>query len=311
MKGKIFIALAFIFTLIFLTNTPNCAEAGVIVDHVPFSCYVDHQVNTYNQPGDPQRAGYISANVDLITVTQVRHDGWAYGSYPGSGGKRVERWFRISELCADPGYPNRSINVSGSKQVFRTQNSNNVFGSVSNESVIVIADKGSRLQILYRLNNGSGYKVGWISSSNDNVKQRLLNAIFGRSGGRISCDFDSYVNTPGRHEGIDMVLSNGAEIHAIASGIVTKAGGDRINTVAIYDSVHNKTIVYLHMNPVFVHNGQQINKGDVIGRQGSMGASSSHIHVEVRDGQRSAAAKSVNDFNLENNNPYSYLDSIL
>ncbi|MBR5913786.1 MAG: hypothetical protein IKZ58_05450 [Selenomonadaceae bacterium] len=161
-KSKIFVELAFIFTLIFSTSTLKCAEAGVIVDHVPFSCYVDHQVNTYNQPGDSQRAGYISPNVDLITVTQVRHDGWAYGSYPGSGGKRVERWFRISELCADPAYSNRSMNVSGSRQVFRTQNSNEVFGSVSNESVIVLADKGSRLQILYRLNNGSGYKVGWI-----------------------------------------------------------------------------------------------------------------------------------------------------
>ncbi len=161
----------------------------------------------------------------------------------------------------------------------------------------------------------SGPKRRWVSKSifndSNDVRQKLLNAVFGRSGGRISCDFDSYVNTPGRHEGIDMVLSNGAEIHAIASGVVTKAGGDRINTVAIYDSANNKTVVYLHMGSIRVQEGQTVSRGTVIGTQGSVGASSSHIHLEVRDGQRRAAAKSVNDPTLDNSNPYPYLERIL
>ena len=184
------------------------------------------------------------------------------------------------------------------------------------DRLIVFEERENSYYVRYPVRNGT--KDRWVpknvfndSINNGDVRNRLLNTIFGRSGGRISCDFDGYVNTPGRHEGIDMVLYDGAEIHAIASGIVTKAGGDRINTVAIYDSANNKTVVYLHMGSVRVSEGQQIGKGTVIGTQGSVGASASHIHLEVRDGQRRAAAKSVNDWTLDNSNPYSYLERIL
>lgn len=185
------------------------------------------------------------------------------------------------------------------------------------DRLVVFEERDNAYYVRYPVRNGT--KDRWVpknvfnngGNNSGDVRQKLLNAVFGRSGGRISCDFDSYVNTPGRHEGIDMVLSNGAEIHAIASGVVTKAGGDRINTVAIYDSANNKTVVYLHMGSVRVHVGQQVGKGTVIGTQGSVGASSSHIHLEVRDGQRKAAAKSVNDPTLDNSSPYPYLQRIL
>lgn len=548
----------------------NAAEAGVVTDRLPLNCYVDHKVLTYNSPGAARSAGYISANVDLIQITQIRADGWCYGNYPGSGGRRVSRWFKITDVCVDSGYTNRSANVRGAQKVYRTAGTNATIGSVSNnESVVVLADNGSRAQIVYRLDNGKGHKIGWVPSSsvqaavqshnpegsfdglssnspnqitvtgwavdrdnmgaslqvhvyvggpagsgaescaitanksrpdvhnwfanqgvsagefygfnetinvkrtgnqpvyvyainvgggnnvelghknvniknlmmgdingdgkvdktdadlardlyfegkchpaadfdgdgrvtaadlssirnlinnniNDNgqvkerdgwiktnganvyfrygastgtnaigkisngtqirvlehnnpngwsrityngstgyvasqyvsfdkpviaVRQKLVNTIFGQSGGYISCDFDGYVNTKGRHEGIDMVFRNGAPIHAASSGVVTKAGGDSINTLAIYDSARGKTVVYLHMsgfNGMYV--GKQVDKGDVIGYQGSKGASSSHIHVEVRNGKKTAAAKSVNDYTLENPNPYAYWESVL
>ena len=157
---KNFFALTLAFVTIIFIGT---AEAGIVTDRLPFQCYVDHQVDTYNQPNG-QRVGYISANVDLIQVTQVRGDGWAYGDYPGKNG-RVARWFRITELCADPSYSNRSVQVNGSYQVYRTKSGNNTIGSIANETVIVLADNGSRAQIIYRLNNGTGYKMGWVPSS--------------------------------------------------------------------------------------------------------------------------------------------------
>jgi murein DD-endopeptidase MepM/ murein hydrolase activator NlpD len=486
LKKTFALALALV-TVIFI----GTVEAGIVTDRFPLFCYVDHQVDTYNQPNG-QKVGYISANVDLIRVTQVRGDGWAYGDYPGRNG-RVARWFRINELCADPGYSNRGTNIRDSQniiKVFRTRNSGDTIGSVSNnEEVIVLADNGNRAQILYKLNNNTGWKMGWVPSStvsarntqpvvpspiantatlpngwyriqpmhdlsrsadalgpqigngnnihmwtnvenalqqkfylknrgngyfslqsaygnklyvtadgrgpganlytsswngsdaqlfrlenagnnsyhvfakvganlefdcagagkgdgtnvqlwtkeenpwhkwrftqvsvnnptstsnpvqSGNVRQRLLNTIFGRSGGKVSCDFDSYVETPGRHEGIDMVLYDGAEIHAITSGVVTAAGGDKYNTVAIYDSLNNKTTVYLHMSSVVgLCVNKSVNKGDVIGHQGSKGAKSSHIHLEVRDGKRSGAAKSLDDPRLDNSNPYPYLEKVL
>ena len=127
-------------------------------------CYVDHQVYTYNEPNG-QRVGYISPNVDLIQVTQIRNDGWVYGSYPGKNG-RVSRWFRMSDLCADTNYSNRFAYVQSAQRVLRTNNDGNTIGSVSNnEPVMVIADNGNRVQIIYRLDNGTGYKMGWIPSS--------------------------------------------------------------------------------------------------------------------------------------------------
>ena len=162
LKKTFALALALV-TVIFI----GTVEAGIVTDRFPLFCYVDHQVDTYNQPNG-QKVGYISANVDLIRVTQVRGDGWAYGDYPGRNG-RVARWFRINELCADPGYSNRGTNIRDSQniiKVFRTRNSGDTIGSVSNnEEVIVLADNGNRAQILYKLNNNTGWKMGWVPSS--------------------------------------------------------------------------------------------------------------------------------------------------
>ncbi|MBR0287971.1 MAG: peptidoglycan DD-metalloendopeptidase family protein [Selenomonadaceae bacterium] len=158
---KKFFALALVLMTIIFVGT---AEAGIVTDRFPLFCYVDHQVDTYNQPNG-QKVGYISANVDLIRVTQVRGDGWAYGDYPGRNG-RVAHWFRINEICADPGYSNRGTNIRGAQNVFRTKNGGDFIGSVSNnEEVIVLADNGNRAQILYKLNNNTGWKMGWVPSS--------------------------------------------------------------------------------------------------------------------------------------------------
>lgn len=144
----------------------SVSEAGVVTDRMPLQCYADHQVNTYNSPGATKRAGYISANVDLIQITQVRGDGWCYGSYPGAGGKRVSRWFKITDVCADARYTNRAANVRGRQVVYRTQSGGATIGSVSNnEGVIVVADNGNKAQIVYRLDNGTGYKLGWVPSA--------------------------------------------------------------------------------------------------------------------------------------------------
>ena len=158
---KKFFALALVLMTIIFVGT---AEAGIVTDRFPLFCYVDHQVDTYNQPNG-QKVGYISANVDLIRVTQVRGDGWAYGDYPGRNG-RVAHWFRINEICADPGYSNRGTNIRGAQNVFRTKNGGDFISSVSNnEEVIVLADNGNRAQILYKLNNNTGWKMGWVPSS--------------------------------------------------------------------------------------------------------------------------------------------------
>ncbi len=166
----------------------------------------------------------------------------------------------------------------------------------------------------YHTNQAARWKLVQVSSSipqpSGDVRQKLMYAVFKNNGARITCDFDGYQNTPGRHEGIDMVLAHRASVYAAISGVVTRAGGS-YNTVAIYDRANDKTVVYLHFSSVAVRAGQTVNKGDLIGYQGSTGASASHVHIEVRNGRREAAAKSVNDPTLDNPNPYDYWNKVL
>lgn len=207
---KKFFAFALALVTIIFVGT---AKAGIVTDRLPFHCYVDHQVDTYNQPNG-QRVGYISPDVDLIRVTQVRGDGWAYGDYPGRNG-RVARWFRITELCADPSYSNRSVQVNGSYQVYRTKSGNNTIGSIANETVIVLADNGNRAQILYRLNNGTGYKVGWVPSST--VSSRRDNSNSGLKGD---------VNGDGRVDNSDVELMRKYMVGLVSESQINKANAD-------------------------------------------------------------------------------------
>ena len=238
MKGKIFIALAFIFTLIFSATT-------VLAD---YERTADNTVPAFHDPNlTDRRNGERVDRGDRVIVHQETDRAYRV-TYPTSKGSKT-RWV--------------------SKNIF----------------------------------NGGGNNGG-------DVRQKLLNAVFQNGSARITCDFDGYKTTAGRHEGIDMVLYHNAPVYSPISGIVTRAGG-AFNTVAIYDESNNKTVVFLHFNSVAVRAGQRVNKGTLVGYQGSTGASSSHVHIEVRDGRRTAAAKSVNDPRLDNPNPYDYWNRVL
>lgn len=208
-KVKNFLTLAFMLVMLIFIGE---AEAGIITDRLPFQCYVDHQVDTYNQPNG-QKVGYISANVDLIRVTQVRGDGWAYGDYPGRNG-RVARWFRITDICADPSYSNRGVDVKGSYQVYRTKNDSNTIGSISNENVIVLADNGNRAQIIYRLNNGTGYKVGWVPSSVVNSRPSPSSTLKGD------------VNGDGKVDQSDLELMKKYMVDLVSESQINKTNAD-------------------------------------------------------------------------------------
>lgn len=161
---KNIIGAGFVGSLMLFSPFPQ-AEAGIVTDRFPIQMYVDRQLSTYNRAGDSSRAGWADANNDLIRVYSVSN-GWARISHPGSGGRTVNRYCRVNDLFADPNYSNRSVRVKGAQTAYRTSSGNATIGSVSNnEEVIVLADNGRRAQIIYRLNNGTGYKVGWVPSS--------------------------------------------------------------------------------------------------------------------------------------------------
>jgi murein DD-endopeptidase MepM/ murein hydrolase activator NlpD len=134
-------------------------------------------------------------------------------------------------------------------------------------------------------------------------------------GGRITCGFDGYDNTPGRHEGIDIARGIGSPVRALVSGTVTNVsagarGGSGLSTIAVYNARYDKTIVYLHSAPGRrLHTGQRIKRGQRIATEDWRGISSpgaAHTHVEMRLGRTTLAAKSVGDPRLDNPNPTAF-----
>ena len=150
-----------------------------------------------------------------------------------------------------------------------------------------------------------------MAASHSEIQNRMIEILYAGEGGHMSCDFDGYVTTSGRHEGIDFARTYGARIHSISSGTVTRVtNSSDLSTLAIYDASNNKTVVYLHGH-YDVSVGDTISQGQYIGTEAKNGASSAHTHVEVRNGKKTSAAVSVGDPVLDNPNPYSYWESVV
>lgn len=107
-------------------------------------------------------------------------------------------------------------------------------------------------------------------------------------------------NTRSFHSGIDIGGPNYGEIRASNSGKVIYSGwyGGYGKVVILEHGVVNGkpiTTLYAHMSTILVSNGQKVNKGQVIGKEGTTGYSTGpHCHFEVR-------------VNGQPNNPLNYI----
>ena len=139
------------------------AEAGTIpTSSVPLYTYATKKIYCYNSPGGAQK-GYIDPGDD-ITITKVQSNGWVYGNYPTSKG-RVSRWFKASDLLADRSANYTRYAPTATTNVYRNSSHKTTMGSVNkNETITVVGGIGNSRQIIYKLSNGTGYKMGWIPS---------------------------------------------------------------------------------------------------------------------------------------------------
>ncbi|AKU15623.1 peptidase inhibitor family I36 protein [Luteipulveratus mongoliensis] len=160
-------------------------------------------------------------------------------------------------------------------------------------------------------NENAGHRYGSAS------RTALSNAPYKGAAGHISCYFDGYLSQSGRHEGIDIARAVGVPVYAMVPGTVTRVsqgarGGDGLSTIAIYNASLDKTIVYLHTDPLALSVGQSISQGQQIAVEdwrGISAASGAHTHVEMRLGRQTAAAVSVGDPDLTNQNPTAFWES--
>jgi murein DD-endopeptidase MepM/ murein hydrolase activator NlpD len=86
------------------------------------------------------------------------------------------------------------------------------------------------------------------------------------------------------HEGIDIGVPEGTQIHAAASGTVIYAGWEEgYGNLVVLDNGGNLATAYAHQSQIAVSLGQAVTQGEVIGYSGCTGhCLGPHLHFEVR-----------------------------
>lgn len=86
-----------------------------------------------------------------------------------------------------------------------------------------------------------------------------------------------------RHTGIDIAVPFGADVHAVAEGMVTYVGArSGYGQVVEIDHGNGYMTRYAHNSKLLVHPGQRVHVGERISRAGSTGRSTGpHVHFEV------------------------------
>jgi hypothetical protein len=88
------------------------------------------------------------------------------------------------------------------------------------------------------------------------------------------------------HTGVDISAAMGTPVHAAADGVVASA--DYMNgygKMVVIDHGNGMSTRYAHLSRYDVIPGEEIRRGDVVGRSGATGkVTSPHLHFEVRRG---------------------------
>ena len=105
-----------------------------------------------------------------------------------------------------------------------------------------------------------------------------------RFGSSFGTRFHPILKVVRPHEGIDLTAPRGTHIYATADGTVVQAGYREggFGKKVLIDHGYGYRTVYGHCNEVLVKPGQQVSRGEIIGKVGSTGLSKSpHLHYEV------------------------------
>lgn len=105
-----------------------------------------------------------------------------------------------------------------------------------------------------------------------------ITSVFGYRSDPFDSDHAEY------HPGIDFKGAKGDPVHVTANGRVAFTGwkGGYGNCIVVQHKNDFQTL-YGHLSHIDVHEGQEVNTGDVIGKVGSTGRSTgTHLHYEVR-----------------------------
>jgi murein DD-endopeptidase MepM/ murein hydrolase activator NlpD len=86
------------------------------------------------------------------------------------------------------------------------------------------------------------------------------------------------------HKGVDIAAPRGTPVFAPSDGVVSFVGQESdVGRLIFIDHGHGFTTMYGHLNKAFVHRGDKVRKGQIIGAVGASGnCTGPHLHYEVR-----------------------------
>lgn len=122
---------------------------------------------------------------------------------------------------------------------------------------------------------------------------RITPSIWPTASRKVTSTFgyrsDPFTRRPSVHSGIDIAGNSGSKVVATADGTVSFAGYDRYSgyNVIINHGAGLQTR-YMHLSKYVVKKGQEVTRGEEIGKIGSTGRSTGpHLHYEViKNGQQ-------------------------
>lgn len=308
----------FLLSLIIVVSFSSIATAATVTigqntipNFVNAQCYIlgTSNVPTRTSISGPDN-GYIAPG-DLCVIKNTSNSTYWSVTYPTSTGTKTA-YVNKAAILNTSNY-SKLIKINANNTVYKKSNMSSVFGTVYTTDTIYMLSPitNGKAQILY--NVSGGYKIGWIyASTPSNNYKTMSSVIYGNPSisSRLTCGFDGYVRTYGRHEGIDFAYGSGKPIYSLIRGKVINVvygSSSYLSTIAIYDSVTNKTVIYLHAAPS-VKIGDTVSVGTKLGYEDKRGASAVHTHIEMRLGYRTHAAISSNS-TLENPTPISFWNS--
>ncbi|MFZ5943292.1 MAG: M23 family metallopeptidase [Bacillota bacterium] len=114
----------------------------------------------------------------------------------------------------------------------------------------------------------------------------------------------------GAHEGIDFTYTtNTPDLRSFLpnDGVAKAASGYK---VAIYSANINRTIIYYHLSQINVSYNDPVSYGQVIGKQGNEGGTSSgyHLHLEAGAGIDTSLDETKYNHSLTSANIYDAID---
>lgn len=119
---------------------------------------------------------------------------------------------------------------------------------------------------------------------------------------RISSEYGAMeeVRNGREHNGVDLAMPKGTELHSITSGTVERVvdhGSDSIGKGVLIRTEDGDLQIYGHLDKVMVRTGEHVSAGDMIGLSGNTGHSSGpHLHFGLmRDGQFADPTAMVKD----------------